>query len=123
MGDIVEHHLEHEQRGRDAEADDIGEGIELAAEGTFPAAEARKPSVEQIEDAGGEDAIDADEVGVLPAFHARVALEGGVDDLEHGKEAEDEVARRHQVRQEINFAGIGWSVVRGRAHGFNETVT
>ncbi len=34
------------------------EGIELAAEGAFLAAEAGEPAVEQIENAGGEDAVD-----------------------------------------------------------------
>ena len=50
--DVVEHDLEDEQRGRDAEADDVGQRIELAAEGAFLAAEAGEPAVEQIEEAG-----------------------------------------------------------------------
>ena len=43
--DIVEHDLEDEQRGRDAEADDVGQGIEFAAEGlSLPPRRARRPS-------------------------------------------------------------------------------
>jgi hypothetical protein len=114
--DVVEDDLEDEECGGHAKADDVGEGIELATKGAFLAAHAGEAAVEEIADAGDENAVDADKVGVGPVFAAGFALEGAVDDFEDGEEAEDEVAGGHQVGQQEDLSWVRVGALGGRAH-------
>src|SRR5947208_554354 len=48
-------HLVHKESGRDAEADDVHQTVELGAEACAGAGDAGDPAIQRIEDAGEDD--------------------------------------------------------------------
>ena len=116
--------IDHQRRG-DAEGHDVGEGIELAAEGAFIAAEPGEPAVERIEEARSEDEPDGavkfvvsqiggpgDDLGIR-GDRRRVEDDGALDDLERRREPAEEVPRGHEIRQEVNL-GAALSLIVGK---------
>ena len=104
-GELSEDDLEDEQGGGDTEGDDVGEGVELAAEGAFVAAEAGEAAVEHIENKGAEDPEQAGFIGSDPvAVFGGGLHEAALDDLEDGHEATEEISRGHEAGEEIGRA-------------------
>lgn len=89
----------HHESGCGAEGDDIGEGIEFAAEGAFIAAEAGDSAVEQVEHAGEDD----EEDGVPDTVGKIGGGEVGFDDFSEGEEAAEQVACGEEVWEEVDF--------------------
>ena len=57
VGAVEVEELQRDERGGEAEADDIGQAVELSAEIGGVAGEPRQPAVEGVEDHGQEDQI------------------------------------------------------------------
>ena len=98
------------QRRREAEGDDVGEGVEFGAEERFATAHARQAAVESVETHREKDVGDgplevADGGGgqTLGAAHGEI----GLDAAQAGGETAEEISRRHQVGQKIDAAGDG----------------
>ncbi len=64
-------------------------------------AEPRQPSIEQIENAGREN--EPDGVVKIGGRPEKIGLLRAIIDSQHRGEPAEEVARRHQIRQEIDF--------------------
>lgn len=112
VGEFSEDDFEDEEGGGDAEGDDVGEGIELAAEGAFLAAEPGEAAIEHIAEEGTDDEEEAAFVVEPPALGGGLALDGALEDAEDGHETAEEVACGHEVRQEED----GDAAVAGVVH-------
>ena len=103
----------HQKRGRDAERNQVRQRIKFTPERTVRAAQPRHPAVEQVKNAGqqneGEGELDLGEIEITRRI--------GFDDFGQRHEAAKQVARRQQVRQEINFQLALFMMVGRRGRG------
>ena len=124
----AQHDALDEKRRRDAEGNQIGEGIEFAAKRAFHAAHARDAAVEQIKNAREQN--ERERELDLPQNNCR-AHRIGIHDFGQRHEAAKQISSREQVRQKINLqllrpdrraAVFGKSgcvhVIEGGNHGF-----
>ena len=94
----------NQESGRRAEGNQVGQGIKFPAEIAFHSAHARQTAVEQVENAGQQDErqrqFDFQKgAGVELAIGADFRLH----DLGQRHKAAEQISRRHQVGQKINF--------------------
>ena len=101
--DSGEHDIVNQESRRDAETHDIGNGIKLPAEIALAASEACHATIEQIEDAGSENKQD----GVI-VIHRRASGHHALKNADNRCCAAEEIARRHQIGQEVDF----WVLIR-----------
>ena len=95
---VLEHHAVDQKSGRYAERDQVGQRIKFASERTFHAPHPRHPPVEQIENAGQQNETESDfDLLKVPARDVRF------DNFGQRHETAEEVARREQVRQKVDF--------------------
>lgn len=110
-GEFRKNDFKNEEGGGDAEGDNVGEGIEFAAEGTFVASEASKATVENIEDEGSENPEEAGFVGLGPSDIIFGLKKAALNNLEHGHETAEEISSGHNTRKQVSHAaagGEGW---------------
>ena len=99
--EIAEHDVKGEQGGGHAEGHNVGQRIKFAPEGTFVPPEAREAPVEQIENAGPEDEPDRG-MDLPRGTQSGIHLDDRVEDIKHRGESAEQVARGHEIGQEVN---------------------
>src|SRR5207247_1989682 len=104
VAEFAQHDLVNEQSRGDAEGDEIGQGIELAAKGALVTAEPGEPSIEQVENAGGQN--EPDGVVEIGGGFPEIDLARAIIDAQDGREAAEEVACGHEIGQEINLRAL-----------------
>ncbi len=110
-GEFRKNDFKNEEGGGDAEGDNVGEGIEFAAEGTFVASEASEATVKNIKDEGSENPEEAGFVGLDPVAFGRGLKEAALNNLEDGHETAEEISSGHDARKKVSHAaagGEGW---------------
>src|ERR1041385_8908711 len=93
----------HEKRGRDAKGNKIRERIEFAAKWTFDASHPGNTPIEQIKNAGEQNETEGDENRSVIHDTVRIWFELGLDNFSERDEAAEQIGRREEIRQKINF--------------------
>ena len=120
---VRQHDAMHQKRRRDAERNQVRQRIEFAPERAFRAAQPRHPAVEQIEDARQQNERERE----FDLAEVVIARRIGLDDFRQRHKAAEQIARRQQVRQKINFqlavvriVGGGLGAMGSFITGFNQ---
>ena len=95
---VLEHDPMHQEGRRRPERDQVRQRIELAPKRAFHAAHPRHPAVKQVKDARQQDEPER-HLDLLKIAAGNV----GFDDLGQRHEPAEQVARRQQVRQEVDL--------------------
>ena len=96
---VRQHDALHQKRRRDAERNQVRQRIEFAPERAFRAAQPRHPAVQQIKNARQQNERQREfDLGEIV-----IARRIGLHDFGQRHETAKQIARRQQVRQEINF--------------------
>ena len=101
---MAQHHPMHQKCRRNAKGHQVGQRIKLAAERAFVPAHARHPAVKQIKNAGQQNAGQGKLDG--PPIDQSVTgsgVEVGLHNLGQRHETAEQIPRRQQVGQKINF--------------------
>ena len=100
---IRQHDALHQKRRGDAKGNQVRQRIEFASERAFVPAHPRDAAVEQIKNAREQNEGEREFDGHPVDETVGVGHEVGLDNFRQRHEAAEQIARRQQVRQEINL--------------------
>src|SRR5207244_2777052 len=110
---FLQHDAMHQKSRSRAKGNQVRQRIELATERTFHPAHPGDAPVEQIKNAGQQN-----ETKSQPDVVKLAVLDIRLDDFGQRHETAEQISRREEVRQKINFQlAIGW-LSRGRVGQF-----
>src|SRR5438477_8457856 len=102
-GKFLQHDAVNHQRRSETKRNDVGEGIELAAKRAFIPAQPRETTIQEIENESTEHEPDGGMKKIAGCVRIRRLQERAFENLESGSETAKQIARRHEIGQEINF--------------------